>query len=122
MARLTARKTNGVQNQIKGLDKHFDHHRIRYIGGTGRIMKTTLVEVSAPDAPPTGKTWVWLILATGSRWIDLPDLPVDGRGVLSSKDALALERVPPSILIVSGGVIGCQFAQICGAGGAPPHG
>jgi dihydrolipoamide dehydrogenase len=56
--------------------------------------------------------WDRLILATGSRPLDLPGLAVDGRRILSSNDALALDRVPPSLLIVGGGVVGCEFAHI----------
>jgi len=118
MGHLMARKEKVIQDQIKGLHKLFDHHRIRYINGTGQILKTGVTEVPQPDGPATAVAWDRLILATGSRPLDLPGLVVDGRRVLSSNDALALERLPPSILIVGGGVIGCEFAHIFGALGA----
>ncbi len=118
MAHLMARKEKVIQDQIKGLHKLFDHHRIRYINGTGQILKTGMIEVPQPDGPATAVAWDRLILATGSRPLDLPGLAVDGRRVLSSNDALALNRLPPSILIVGGGVVGCEFAHIFGALGA----
>jgi dihydrolipoamide dehydrogenase len=118
MAHLMARKEKVIQDQIKGLHKLFDHHRIRYINGTGQILKTGMIEVPQPDGPATAVAWDRLILATGSRPMDLPGLAVDGRRVLSSNDALALNRLPPSILIVGGGVVGCEFAHIFGALGA----
>ncbi len=118
MTHLMARKEKVIQDQIKGLHKLFDHHRIHYINGTGQILKTGVVEVPQPDGPATAVAWDRLILATGSRPLDLPGLAVDGRRVLSSNDALALDRLPPSILIVGGGVVGCEFAHIFGALGA----
>ena len=118
MADLMARKEKVIQDQIKGLHKLFDHHRIHYINGTGQILKTGVVEVPQPDGPAMAVAWDRLILATGSRPMDLPGLAVDGRRVLSSNDALALDRVPPSLLIVGGGVIGCEFAHIFSGLGA----
>jgi len=118
MDHLMARKEKVIQDQIKGLHKLFDHHRIRYINGTGQILKTGIIEVPQPDGPAMAVAWDRLILATGSRPLDLPGLVVDGRRVLSSNDALALDRLPPSILIVGGGVVGCEFAHIFGALGA----
>ena len=118
MAHLMARKNKVIQDQIKGLHKLFDHHRIRYINGTGQILKTGVIEVPQPEGPAAAVAWDRLILATGSRPLDLPGLAVDGRRVLSSNDALALDRMPPSILVVGGGVIGCEFAHIFGALGA----
>jgi dihydrolipoamide dehydrogenase len=51
-----------------------------------------------------------LILATGSESIELRNIPFDGRTIISSKEALSLPELPPSLLIVGGGVIGCEMA------------
>jgi dihydrolipoamide dehydrogenase len=118
MDRLMTRKAKVIQDQIQGLHSLFTHHRIRYIQGTAKILKTGVIEILQPDRPAVVVEWDRLILATGSRPMDLPSLPVDGRRVLSSNDALRLDRVPPSLLIVGGGVIGCEFAHILGALGA----
>jgi dihydrolipoamide dehydrogenase len=112
MARLMARKEKVIADQIKGLHTLFDHHRIRYIKGQGQILKTGVVEIPQPEGPSLVAEWDRLILATGSRPMALPGLAVDGRRVISSNDALALDRVPPSILIVGGGVVGCEFAHL----------
>jgi len=57
-------------------------------------------------------------LATGTRPFNLPSLPFDGQKVLSSDHALSLKQVPESILIVGGGVIGCEFAFLLSALGS----
>jgi dihydrolipoamide dehydrogenase len=118
MALLMARKERVIQDQRKGLHSLFAHHRIHYHQGTAKVLKTGVTEVRPPDGPAAVVAWDRLILATGSRPMDLPGLAVDGRHVLSSNDALTLDRVPSSLLIVGGGVIGCEFAHIFGALGA----
>jgi dihydrolipoamide dehydrogenase len=51
-----------------------------------------------------------LILATGSESIQLRNIPFDGHTIISSKEALSLPQIPKSMLIVGGGVIGCEMA------------
>jgi dihydrolipoamide dehydrogenase len=51
-----------------------------------------------------------IILATGSQPIEIPAIPFDGRTVISSKEALELQQIPQSMVIVGGGVIGCEMA------------
>ena len=52
------------------------------------------------------------MIATGSSWPNLPLFPVDGRRIITSKEALDLAAIPASILIVGGGVEGCEFASL----------
>jgi len=51
-----------------------------------------------------------IILATGSESIELRSIPFDGQTIISSKEALSLPQIPKSMLIVGGGVIGCEMA------------
>jgi len=51
-----------------------------------------------------------IILATGSESIELRSIPFDGQTIISSKEALSLPQLPKSMLIVGGGVIGCEMA------------
>jgi dihydrolipoamide dehydrogenase len=59
-----------------------------------------------------------LILATGSESIPLRNIPFDGQTIISSKEALSLPQIPKSMLIVGGGVIGCEMACAYAAFGA----
>jgi len=59
-----------------------------------------------------------LILATGSQPVELPNIPFDGKVVISSKEVLSLPQIPQSIAIVGGGVIGCEMACVYAAMGA----
>jgi len=97
--------------------------KITYIEGhatvmaPGRIRVVCSVPVRASQETPYGVTTNdreleagKLILATGSESIQLRNIPFDGQVVISSKEALSLPQIPKSMLIVGGGVIGCEMA------------
>ncbi|MGY1915593.1 dihydrolipoyl dehydrogenase [Blastococcus sp. SYSU DS0973] len=64
---------------------------------------------SADDRPPRHLQYTDVLLATGSRPVELPGLPRDGERVLDSTDALALQTLPRSIVVVGGGYIGLEL-------------
>ncbi|MFH1338842.1 MAG: dihydrolipoyl dehydrogenase [Candidatus Omnitrophota bacterium] len=59
-----------------------------------------------------------IIIASGSKPLQLPDVKFDGKKIVSSNDVLNLSRIPESLLIIGGGVIGCEFASLFSALGA----
>jgi dihydrolipoamide dehydrogenase len=103
---VVARLYKGLQGLVKG-------RGIRFVQGEGRLVSATAVQVG--DTTYTGKH---VLLATGSAARTLPGLEVDGERVLFSDHALKLERVPASVVILGGGVIGVEFASIWKSFGA----
>lgn len=65
--------------------------------------------VTDPDRPPTHLKFASCIIATGSRPIELPHLPFDGKRIVSSTDALELSALPRSVAVVGGGYIGLEL-------------
>ena len=118
MARLTARKKAVIDIQAKGILGLFKHHKINYLKGDGRITKHGLAEVIQADGNIAEVAWDKLILATGTRPFNIPTFPFDGDKILSSDHALNLDEIPESIMIVGGGVIGCEFACMLASLGA----
>ncbi len=118
LERLMARKTAIVQSQRDGILKLIQHNRVRYQTGTAVISGPGLVEVRQSGEPPLELAWDKLILATGTRAMDIPAFPFDGKKILSSDHALTLKKIPDSMIIVGGGVIGCEFAAIFSALGS----
>jgi len=118
MARLMERKDKVVQDQRKGILDLLRRHHIRYLKGTGYLKRKGLAAVRLSEGGEKEVPWDKLILAIGSKPYNPPTLPFDGEKILSSNHALCLQKVPESILIVGGGVIGCEFAFILSALGA----
>jgi len=103
---VVARLYKGLQGLVKG-------RGIQFVSGEGRLVSPTAVQVG--DTTYTGKH---VVLATGSAAKTLPGLEVDGTRVLYSDHALKLDRVPASVVILGGGVIGVEFASVWKSFGA----
>ncbi len=117
MPAVLARKAKVVSLLQGGLEKTAARLGVRVVRGTARILDAGLTVAETPDGTteiPGDRT----ILAVGSSPLVLPELPVDHRTVLSSDDALELQAVPEHLLVVGGGVIGCELAFIYRAFGA----
>lgn len=115
---LMARKKKIVSGQEAALQKLLARRKVRLIRGRGRIAATGQAEVHGADGTCRKVSWDRLILAPGSRPCPLPALPFDGRKILSSDDVLCLSELPGRLLVVGGGVVGCEMALILGSLGS----
>jgi dihydrolipoamide dehydrogenase len=110
-----ARKARIIQTQVKGIEALLQHHDVRLLKGAAQVTGPGVIAVTAADGSRQTVEWDRLILATGTTPTPLPGTPFDGCKVISSNEALTLTAVPESMLIVGGGVIGCEFACILSA-------
>jgi len=115
-AKIQARKDAVVAGFRKGLTGLIGSHKVRIIPGRAIVTAPGKIKVES-DAGPTEIEAGKIILATGSQPIEIPAIPFDGETVISSKEALALEQIPQSMVIVGGGVIGCEMACVYAAVG-----
>ncbi|MEO5661747.1 MAG: dihydrolipoyl dehydrogenase [Nocardioides sp.] len=113
MAGVNSYKDGVVSRLFKGLTGLIKSRGITVIEGEGRVTGPRTVTVGA--ATYTGKS---LVLASGSYSKSLPGLELDGERVISSEHALELDRVPASVIVLGGGVIGCEFASVWASFGA----
>ena len=113
MPGVNAYKDKVVSRLFKGLTGLVKSRGITVIEGEGRLTGPRTVTVDGTDH--TGRH---LVLATGSYSRSLPGLEVDGERVLTSEHALRLDRVPGSVIVLGGGVIGCEFASVWRSFGA----
>jgi dihydrolipoamide dehydrogenase len=113
MPAVNAYKDGVVSRLFKGLTGLIKGRGITVIEGTGRLTGPGTVEVDGTSY--AGKT---VVLASGSYSRSLPGLEVDGERVLTSEQALRLDRVPASVVVLGGGVIGCEFASVWRSFGA----
>ena len=112
MKRVMDRKKEVVDTLIDSIRSLFTSYSIRFVEGEGSMVDPRTVRVNRRDGTSLDIRNDKLILATGSTPLDIPSLPMDGVHILSSNHALMLEKLPQSMLIVGGGVVGCEFAFI----------
>jgi dihydrolipoamide dehydrogenase len=103
-----------VERLWKGLQGTLAQRKIDTIAGEGKLISPTAVQVDG-DAVYTGDH---IVLATGSVPKSLPGLEIDHERVITSDEALSLDRVPASAIILGGGVIGVEFASVWKSFGA----
>jgi dihydrolipoyl dehydrogenase len=113
MAEVNTYQRGVVSRLYKGLTGLVASRGITVIEGAGRLSGPKTVTVG--DTSYTGEH---LVLASGSYARTLPGLEVDGEHILTSEHALRLERVPSSVVVLGGGVIGCEFASVWASFGA----
>ena len=105
---------DGVVDRLwKGLQSTIASRKIDTIEGSGRL--------ESPHSVRVGDTIYeaeHIVLASGSQPRSLPGLDIDGERVITSDHALVLDRVPASVVILGGGVIGVEFASVWRSFGA----
>jgi len=110
-AKIQARKDAIVTAFRKGVTGLIGSHKVKIIPGKAVVTAPGRIEVESEAGSSeieAGK----IILATGSRSIEIPGIPFDGQTIISSKEALELQQIPQSMVIVGGGVIGCEMACV----------
>ena len=107
MVAVNAYKDGVVSKLHKGLQGLVKSRNITYVEGTGRLTSPNTVQVNGENY--TGKN---IILATGSYPRTLPGLDIDGTQIVTSEEAMAFTHVPKSVIVLGGGVIGCEFASV----------
>lgn len=113
MPQVNTYKDGVVSRLHKGLQGLVKHRGVDYITGDGKFVAPNSVKVG--DQVFTGKN---VVLATGSFPKSIPGLEIDGKFVITSEEAIKLDKVPGKVLILGGGVIGVEFASVWRSFGA----
>ncbi len=107
---IIKRSRNVAEGMSKGVQFLMKKNKIQVIMGTARISKDKKVEVI--DA--TGKKEIYtadhIIIATGGRAKELPNLPIDGQNIIDYRKAMTLDKQPKRMVVVGAGAIGVEFA------------
>ena len=107
MSAVNAYKDGVVSKLHKGLQGLVKSRSVTYIEGHGKLVAPNAIEVNGVRY--TGKN---IVLGTGSYPRTLPGLEIDGKRIITSDQALTLDYVPNSVIVLGGGVIGCEFASV----------
>jgi len=115
MEKIMQRKNKVVDIQVKGIRGLFKSWGVKLLPGRGRLKSPTQVEVDRADGSTEVIDSDKVIISTGSRPASIPTFPFDGVNILSSDNALTINKIPKSMIIVGAGVIGCEFGGIFSA-------
>ncbi len=112
LARMVARKNKVVTTLIKGIATLFNAWDIEVVEGQGELLDTRTLGVTGPDGVQRKIHAGAIIIATGSSWPQLSQFPIDGKQIITSKQALDLEVIPKRMVILGAGVEGCECASL----------
>ncbi len=105
-------KTRAVNKSAKGVEFLFRKNKVAWVQGNARLAAGRRVEITRPDGSLETRQAKHVIVATGSRCGDLPFAAADGDRIINSDHILALEEVPPRLLVLGAGAVGMEFASI----------
>ena len=105
-------RSRGVANGMsKGIEFLMKKNKIDVIQGSGKIKAGKKIDVTDKDGKSTEYSADHIIIATGARSRELPNLPQDGKKVIGYRQAMTLAEQPKSMIIVGSGAIGVEFAH-----------
>ena len=104
-------RSRGVADGIsKGINFLFRKNKITVINGNGKLVQGKKVEVTDAEGKKKEYSAENIIVATGGRAKELPNLPIDGKNVIEYRKAMSLEKQPKKMVVVGAGAIGVEFA------------
>ena len=107
-----ARKDQIIEMQRNALQSHFKKNNIELIKGSGRIVTSGKIAVRTSDGKEIEVEAKNIIIATGSSAANVRPFDLSEKGVVDNAGILSIDKIPESLLIIGGGVIGSEFANI----------
>jgi dihydrolipoamide dehydrogenase len=107
---MVKRSREVADGMSKGVQFLFKKNKIELIQGFGKLKPGKKVEVTDANGKKTDYEADHIIIATGARSRELPNLPQDGKKIIGYRQALTLEKLPKSMVVVGSGAIGSEFA------------
>jgi dihydrolipoamide dehydrogenase len=100
-------KNSTIEKNTQGIEFLFKKNKIKYIQGHGKLISETEVEVEGERYRSKN-----LVLATGSEPTSLPNITIDEKLIVSSTGALSLKKIPSTLAVIGGGVIGLELGSV----------
>ncbi|HEX2922370.1 MAG TPA: dihydrolipoyl dehydrogenase [Bacteroidales bacterium] len=107
---IVKRSRSVAEGMSKGVQFLFKKNNIQIISGRGKLSGNNSVEVTTSNDEKKIYTASHIILATGARSKELPNLPQDGKKIIGYREAMTLPELPGSMVVVGSGAIGSEFA------------
>ena len=112
---MVKRSRDVAGGMSKGIQFLFKKNKIDHISGFGKLKTGKKVEVTNEKGTKTDYQADHIILATGGRSKELPNLPIDGKKIIGYREAMVLDKLPKKMVVVGSGAIGVEFAYFYNA-------
>ncbi|MDD3274068.1 MAG: dihydrolipoyl dehydrogenase, partial [Bacteroidales bacterium] len=121
LGKIVERSRGVSANMSKGIEYLFKKNKITVIQGSGKIVSAGKVDVTANDGNVTSVEAKNIIIATGARANSLPFAPIDGKKIISYRQALVPDKLPASLAVIGSGAIGSELAYFYRSMGSEVH-
>ncbi|THH41379.1 dihydrolipoyl dehydrogenase [Neolewinella litorea] len=108
--KMIGRSRGVADGMSKGINFLFRKNKIDVLSGTGKLIRGKKVEVTDESGKATTYDAEHIIVATGTRAKQLPNLPIDGKQIIGYREAMTLPEQPKRMVVVGAGAIGVEFA------------
>ncbi|MEG0855436.1 MAG: dihydrolipoyl dehydrogenase [Terrisporobacter sp.] len=108
---IVSRKQKITDELVAGIQFLFDKRGVKKIDGYGKLIDKNTIEVTKDDGSIEEVKADKIILANGSIPTVFPFMPYNGKNVITSDEVLSLDKLPKSLVIIGGGVIGSEIGQ-----------
>jgi dihydrolipoamide dehydrogenase len=115
LAGMVKRSREVAAGMSKGIQFLFKKNKIDHIEGFGKVLPGKKIEVKKDDGSTSEYEAKNIIIATGARSRELPNLKQDGQKIIGYRKAMVLEKQPESMVVVGSGAIGSEFAYFYNA-------
>jgi dihydrolipoamide dehydrogenase len=107
---MIGRSRDVADGMSKGINFLFRKNKIEVLKGNGKLIRGKKVEVTDENGKATTHSAEHIIIATGTRARQLPNLPIDGEKIIGYRKAMTLPKQPKRMVVVGAGAIGVEFA------------
>lgn len=112
LGQMIKRKDGVVKQMNNGIDFLMKKNKIDVHVGVGSFVNKNTIKVTDAEGKATEITTGKTIIATGSKPLNIPSIPIDKKRVITSTEALKLPEVPKHMIVIGGGVIGMELGSV----------
>ncbi len=105
-------KDTAVSGLTKGIEFLFKKNNVEYIKGTASFAGEHEIKVNLSEGGETTVVGKNILIATGSEATPFPGLEIDEKRIITSTGAIALDKVPESLVVIGGGIIGLEMGSV----------
>lgn len=112
LGQMIKRKGEVVEQTVQGINFLMKKNKIDVFTGMGSFVNKNKIKVTAADGTTQEIETKNVIIATGSKPISIPPVPIDKKRIITSTEALNLTEVPKHMIVIGGGVIGLELGSV----------